>query len=422
MSIRYFFLIFGWTTIALMAMAQPQQVRGPTPTPPKIPSEVTRPAPAPISKVPTVNQPSPAQPTTTPTNSAPIRQALPNPVVPNPVKPNPITPITETPKTGPAKRSILWSNDTVKGGLAVINPAIKRPPQDVVDSPQFQTLALQSLQKFKVGSTLSPALIRALHESSEKKKLNETIELTFQYAYQSEMLAAMWLMVTTPGENRYYYPHFTDPQERRNTTKRTNPNDKDLFYKKSKDDLAGLRLVAKRSLPGGVEVSFIAAFDYYPTSPFGIATIMSADNMRMHLLLPGKGPVMDRFAGLSWTKVKEGLDIFIVPTLASDKDGDDRFKTSYQGVIASPSCIDCHGNGRQVGKAKFDLSIPEQPGVGEYLTYAFKQEAAHYRKQLKLRSEEELPAAVQTETIEARRAAQPPRTPSPTDQSVAGRG
>ncbi len=31
-------------------------------------------------------------------------------------------------------------------------------------------------------------------------------------------------------------------------------------------------------------------------------------------------------------------------------------------------------------------------------------------------------AAVQTETIEARRAAQPPRTPSPTDQSVAGRG
>lgn len=255
--------------------------------------------------------------------------------------------------------------------------------------PYISPDAYQALVTFKHGSKVNAAENRRLHnaydKAEEENRYNDKLEANLIRTLQPEAVAALWKLVADPAGNRYYLPKFTPVEERDNAVNRL-PWDKSVIYKKSGDDLTGLRIAMHRFAPegsGGVKIGGIFPVQWLKGT--GITPIRPPDNLRVLISFDEKDPY--GMYGMSFSVHVDGKGgLQLQPEIYTNPYGKNRFTTSTRGVVNPRGCLDCHADNRRFqvadsifaspgGGAAFVKAIEQMPGVDGFLKDAARKGA-----------------------------------------------
>jgi hypothetical protein len=190
---------------------------------------------------------------------------------------------------------------------------------------------------------------------AENKQLNKLLETEFERAYQFEVIAALWRVCQESGKpddrGKYYLSKYTDPVERRRSQEQLFKLTDKVYYKESKDDLTGVRVVCHLKVRDDAELAAILPVGWNDAAR-AISPIDPPDNLRVLIKL---GP---RLIGLSLTLGSGGIG----PAVLSYQNYTDEW--GHQLSVANPNtvspwgCRDCHVKSFNI-KDK-DLAAPGQ--------------------------------------------------------------
>lgn len=255
----------------------------------------------------------------------------------------------------------------VMGLLVLLSPLSmvrgqETPPVPPVP-PDYRGLvspeAYQELATFKQGSTLDlrkyKYLLSIHNKASEEHRYDDAMEVRLIRELQRETVAALWRIVSDPNANFYYLPKYTAVEEREKGALRPFFS-KEPHYKESSDDLAGLRVVARRQAKetrdNGMDVA--AIFPVRWTKGVGVVPVEAPDNLRVFVRLVEQDKDGQGMVGMSFSlRKKSDGSPQLRPEVYSTPFSTERFRTSTRTVVSSRSCLDCHAGGYRLKLGKF---------------------------------------------------------------------
>jgi tetratricopeptide (TPR) repeat protein len=296
---------------------------------------------------------------------------------------------TRATKKEPSREQVTPSPVVQETRLDTSGPSRPRDRVPREFEPYITPDAYVALIKFRLGSKVDAdenyRLQVAYDKAYEEGRYIDAQEANYIRAIEREPVAALWKMLTGPGDNNYYLPKFTPVEERLDGLKRPlvgKGSDK-MVYVKSDDDLAGLRIAVRRPPQergdGGLETAAIIPFRWVSGS--GVVPLDPPDNLRVLIQLKKEGE--HAMLGMSFSLRPGGDGTWdLRPEIyTSPKFGDDRFKAASSTVVSPRGCMDCHALGFNIkatkfvgpargGEAEFAAAIKQMPGFEGFLTDA----------------------------------------------------
>ena len=219
--------------------------------------------------------------------------------------------------------------------------------------------ALTALDSYRLGRTLTPAVLQALNELPGGEPIEEArgemagnareliaSERQRYDALQFEMVAAANMLLRasamSPADREargwklgWLFGPVSAPNSRAG----------------SKDGLAGLRLIARLELPSGQEIYGIAAIKFYPPKDPNsdeegrVGLLSDVDNFRLEVRLFDHGTTIADYAHQSFAIAGEGSRLTMRPGLNVHTKTGKLVSQELAFPALSTSCINCHSAG-----------------------------------------------------------------------------
>jgi hypothetical protein len=191
---------------------------------------------------------------------------------------------------------------------------------------------------------------------AENKQLNKLLETEFERAFQFEVIAALWRVCQESGKpddrGKYFLSKYTDPAERRRAQEQLFKLTDKVYYKESKDDLAGVRVVCHLKVRDDAELAVILPVGWNDAAK-ALGPIEPPDNLRVLIKL---GP---RLFGLSLTLGSAGMGPPVLSYQNYTDEWGHQLSVANPNTVAPWGCQDCHSTA-------FNIKEKELAGPGQF--------------------------------------------------------